>query len=329
MKRLLRIVFWAAAATILASALHAVAQPSAKLPRVAYIWLFTDGPSGPYAAAFRQRMSQLGWIDGRNYLLEARGADGNAKELDAIMQELVQSKVDVIVAMCTPEALSARKFTTTIPIVMAATGDPVKAGLVQSLARPGGNVTGVTSMSLPLSAKRVALLKEAVPKLASATILWNPARPDNAPEVKTMQEAGNQLGVAIRSTEVRTRDELAMELDTLESAKTQALLNAGDMLVTSERRAIVDRAARLRIPAVYEDRVFVEAGGLMSYGPNLRVQHQRAADYVDKILKGAKAGDLPIEQPTRFELVVNKKAAAALGLVIPSSVLLQADEVLE
>jgi len=184
-------------------------------------------------------------------------------------------------------------------------------------------------MSLLHSARRVALLKEAFPKLSQATVLRNPVRPDNGPEVQTMKDAAAILGVTIQSSEARTREELATRLDAVGKDGTQAILNAGDSLITSERLAIVDRVTKLRLPALYEDRVFVEAGGLMSFGPNLRNMHRRAADYVDKILKGAKPGDLPIEQPTRFELIVNKKAARALGVTIPQVILLQADEVID
>ena len=274
-------------------------------------------------------MGQLGWIDGKNFVLEHRDAHGNPAELDAIMDALVQSKVDVIVAMCTPEGLSAKKFTSTIPIVMAATGDPVAAGLAQSLARPGGNITGVSGLQLELSAKRVALLKETVPKLTQATALWNPARPENRLEVKAMQDAGAQLGVKVQSSEVRSRDELATQLDAIGWDGTQAILNSGDAILASQRRAIVDQTTKLRLPALYEDRVYVESGGLMSYGANVRDMHRRAADYVDKILKGAKPGDLPFEQVSRFELVVNQKTAKALGVTIPRTILLQADEVIE
>src|SRR3990172_4102843 len=307
---------------LFAVAMSAAAQTTSKLPRVAYVWLFSDGPSAPYPESFRERMAQLGWIDGRNFVMERHDAHGVAAELDAIMKQLVESKVDVILAMCTPEALSAMKFTSTIPIIVAATGDAVKAGLIQSMARPGGNVTGLSAMSLPLSTKRVALLKEAFPKLKQATVLWNSARPDNAEEVKTMQEAGKRLGIKVQSREVRTRVELATQLDSMSWDGTQSILNAGDSLVSAERRAIVNRAAQLRLPALYEDRIFVEAGGLMSYGPNMRLMHRRAADYVDKVLKGAKPNDLPFEQPTKFELVLNQKAAKALGVTFPRIVLL-------
>src|SRR4029453_11210984 len=222
MKIVLRAILSLATVVVGAGAPGAAAQAAPKLPRVAYVWLVSEGPSGPYSESFRERMGQLGWIDGKNFVLEHRDAHGNPKELDAIMEALVQSKVDIIVAMCTPEGLSAKKFTTTIPIVMAATGDPVAAGLAQSLARPGGNVTGVSGLQLELSAKRVGLLKETVPKLTQATVLWNPGRPENRLEVKAMQDAGAQLGVKVRSSEIRSRDELAIQLDAIGWDGTQA-----------------------------------------------------------------------------------------------------------
>jgi putative tryptophan/tyrosine transport system substrate-binding protein len=312
-----------------AASLPAASQPATKMPRIAYVWLFNMGPSAPYGDAFRERMSELGYVEGKTIQSEYLDAGGSTARLDAIMEGLVRDKVDVIVAMCTPEALSAKKFTTTIPIIVAATGDPVKAGLVTNMAHPGGNITGVSAMSLPLSAKRVDLLKQAFPKLTQTTVFWNPARPDNTPEVKTMQEAAARLGIKFQSDEVRSRDELVVKLDAIAWDGTQSLLNSGDSLLGSETRAIAERAAKLKIPALFEDRYFVEMGGLMSYGPNYRKLHRRAADYVDKILKGAKPGDLAIEQPTKFELVINKKAAKALGVTIPATVLLQADEVIE
>lgn len=244
------------------------------------------------------------------------------------MRQLVRDKVDLIVATCTPEAKAASAVTKTIPIIMTSTGDPVKAGLVQSFARPGGNITGTSTMSLTLSSKRVALLKEAFPAVSRMTVLWNPDRPDNAAELEVMQAAAIKLGLKLRSAQVRTLAELDTELDAIGWDGTQALLNAGDNLVSGSVRQIVARTAKLKMPALFEDRIYVEAGGLMSYGPDLRKLHRRAAEYVDKILKGARPGDLPIEQPTHFELVINRKAADALGIAIPRSVLLQADEVI-
>ncbi|HTR57937.1 MAG TPA: ABC transporter substrate-binding protein [Casimicrobiaceae bacterium] len=308
----------------------AQAQQSKPIPRVAYVWIFKEGPSAPYESAFREGMQQLGWIDGKTVNIEPRDAQGSQEKLAAIMRELVDRKVDVIVTACTPEARAAAKVTNTIPIVMAATGDPVSAGLATSFARPGGNVTGVSAMLLDSSAKRVGLLKEAFPKMSVATVLWNPARPDNKPEVAAMQDAARTLKVRLDSQEVRTPQELFDALDVLPTTGTQAILNAGDPLLSGEGQIekIIAFANARRLPTLFESKVFVDAGGLMSFGPDFPALHRRAADYVDKILKGAKPGDLPIEQPTKFELVINMKTAKALGFTIPQSLLVQADEVI-
>jgi putative ABC transport system substrate-binding protein len=305
------------------------AQTSRPIPRIAYVYIFKEGPSAPYVTAFVQRMRELGWIDGQNVAVDVRDAEGDPKKLSDIMQALVASKVDVIVAACTPEARAAVAFTKTITIVMAATGDPVAAGLVSSLAKPGGNVTGVSAMMLDLSAKRLEILKQAFPGVSQATVLWNPARPDNGPEVAAMQAAANSLGVRLDSQEVRSVGEMKDALEMLPGSGTQAILNAGDPLLGNQAPSLIAFSARHRIPALYESRQFVDDGGLMSFGPNFSALHRRAADYVDKILRGAKPGDMPIEQPTKFELVINMKTARALGFAIPQSVVLRADDVIQ
>ncbi len=317
-----------AAPLMAATAWQARAQPVARPARIAYVWMYSSGPSAPYPDAFSARMRELGWREGRDVVITHHDAKGDPAQLASIAQQLVREPVDVILATCTPEARAMREVTTTIPIVMVATGDPVLAGLVESLARPGTNVTGISTMSLVLSSKRVALLREAFPAVRQATVLWNPQRADNQAEVTTMQAAATRVGMQMRSAQVRTVEELDTQLDAIGWDGTQALLTAGDNLVSSRRRAIVDRAAALRMPAIYEDRLLVEAGGLMSFGPDLRRTHARGADYVDRILKGAKPSELPIEQPTRFDLVVDLRVARAQKLDIPRSVLLQADEVL-
>ncbi|MEO8676525.1 MAG: ABC transporter substrate-binding protein [Casimicrobiaceae bacterium] len=301
-------------------------QPKGK-PRVAYVFIFKEGPSSPFVQSFTDGLRKLGWVDGQNVTIDVRDADGNPDKLNAIMRELVDSKVDVIVSACTPEAKVAAKYTSTIPIVMAAGGDPVAAGLATNYARPGANITGISGMMLDLSGKRLAILKEAFPAITHATVLWNPERPDNVPEVKAMQDAGKTLGIRLDSQQVRTPVELADALELLSTTGTQAILNAGDTLLANQAPKVIAYCANRRLPALYESRYWVDDGGLMSYGPNLASMHYNVARYVDKILKGAKPGDLPIQQPTKFELVINLKTASALGFKIPRSVLLQADEV--
>ena len=302
-----------------------IAQQAKSPPRVAYVYIFKEGPSAPFETAFKDRMRELGWVDGRNVVIEVRDAGGDFGKLDAIMRGLVDSKVDVIATACTPEAKSAVKFTSTIPIVMAATGDPVAAGLAASLPRPGGNVTGMSAMLLELSGKRLAILKEAFPNLSHATVLWNPGRPDNRPEVAAMQGAARSLSVRLDSQEVRTAAEMNDALDLLATTGTQAILNAGDPLVSSQGPKIIAFADKHRLPTLFENREFVKQGALMSFGPDFPWLHRRAAEYVDRILKGAKPAGMAIEQPSRFKLAINLKTAKALGFEIPQSVLLQAD----
>ena len=304
------------------------AQQPTRLPRVAYVYIFKEGPSAPFEQAFRDELRKLGWIDGQNVAIEVRDAQGDPEKLDAVMRALVDAKVDVIATACTPEAKVAAKYTSTIPIVMAATGDPVVAGLVTTLARPGGTVTGVSGMMLELSAKRLAILKEAFPKISRATVLYNPGRPDNIPEVKGMQAAAASLGMKLDAQEVRSPVELNDVLDLLPTTGTQAILNAGDTLLSNQSQKLIAFCAKWRLPSLFENREFVKEGALMSYGPNLPEMHRRAAKYVDRILKGAKPAEMPIEQPTKFELVINLKTAKALGFTIPQSVLLRADEVI-
>ena len=305
------------------------AQATKPLPRVAYVWLFGIGPSAPFGDAFAGRLTELGWVDGRNVRIEYRDAKGDVEKLNAIMRELVDSKIDVIAVACTPEALAAKKATTTIPIVVAATGDPVRSGLAASMARPGGNITGVSSALIELSAKRVEMLRELDPKIVRATALWNPARGDNAVEVAAMQEAAQKLGMQLQSQQIRDRDEIEVALDAMIKERSQGLTETGDPFIYTYAPELVAFAARNRIPAVYDNRYFVEKGGLMSYGPDLPALHRLAADYVDKILKGAKPSDLPFERPSKFELVINLKTAKALGITIPRSLRLRMDDKVE
>jgi putative ABC transport system substrate-binding protein len=325
-----RALIWlqALAAIVALAAATATAQQPQKIPRIAYVYLYEYGPSAPYIDDFRQGMRDLGWIEGKNIVVEYRNAGANPEKLAAIMRELVDSNIDLIVGACTPEAKAAQKVTSTIPIVFVATGDPVKAGIVASLGRPGGNATGLSVMLLELSAKRMAFLKEVVPGLKRATVVWNPVRPDNAPEVAAVQESARKLGFTVDSQQVRSRDEMDFAFDAILKDKSQALTDAEDPMLASEMRRLIDFASSAHLPAIYDDRSFVDAGGMMSYGPDIRASHRRGAYYVDKILKGAKPADLPVEQPTKFELIINLKTAKAMGITIPQTVLLSADEVI-
>ena len=304
------------------------AQQPKTAPRIAYVYLFDSGPSAPHADAFRARLRELGWIEGKNIFIEPRDAGGSSEKLEAIMRDLVAANIDLIVAMCTPEAKAAIKVTSTIPIVVAATGDPVKFGLVASLARPGGNVTGVALQLLELSAKRVEMLKEVFPAVARATVIWNPVRGDNAAEVDAMQAEARKRGVVLESQQVRDPEELEVALDAIGKGRSQAFMISSDTLTQGQAPRLIAFAARTRLLGFYDNREYVDAGGLMSYGPNLAEAHRRAAEFVDKILKGAKPANLPMEQPTRFELIINLKTAKTLGLPIPRSLLLRADEVI-
>jgi len=318
----------AALALFLVAAGGVHAQQAKRPPHVVYVWLYRIGPSASFVEAFADRMQELGWMDGKNIRVSYRDADGDPEKLAAIMRELVDSKVDLIVAACTPEAKAAQKATSTIPVVVAATGDPVKSGLVASWSRPGGNITGVSASWLDLSAKRMEVLNEVAPGVKRATVLWNPIRGDNAVEVEVMQAAAHKLGIDLKSHQVRDRDEIEVTIDTMTKDGTQAVTQTGDPVMFTHARRLLDFAAAKRLPAIYDNRFFVDAGGLMSYGPNLPTLHRRAADYVDKILKGAKPADLPFEQPSKFELVINLNAAKAMGITIPKAVLARADDVI-
>ena len=327
MRRVVAKLAWVLLAALLAFQPPVSAQEK-KTPRVAYVWLFGVGPSAPYVDSFAGRLAELGWIDGKTVRLELRDAKGDVDKLNAIMRELVDSKVDVIAVACTPEAMAAKRATTTIPVVVAATGDPVRSGLAASMARPGGNITGVSSSLLEMSAKRLEILKELAPGVTRATVLWNPARGDNAVEVAVMQEEARKVGVQLQSQQVRDRDEIEVALDAMVKEGAQGLTETGDPFMFTYAPELVAFAARTRMPAIYDSRFFVDAGGLISYGPNLPKLHRRAADYVDKILKGTKPADLPFEQPSEFELIINMKAAKALGLSVPPSLEYRAHDVI-
>jgi len=311
--------------------LAAEAQEAAKIARIGWL-TFNVAPNPHLREAFRQGLRDLGYVEGRNLVNEYRDAEGKPDRLPALAAELVALKVDVIVAGGTLQALAAKQATRTIPIVFAAAGDPITDGLVTSLARPGGNVTGVSSLTPDLVGKCLELLKQAVPGVSRVAILWQPGGAGERTEkdmLKGAEVAARALGVRLQFVEARGPENFDRAFSEMTRAGAGALTVLQSGLFNTERRRLVALAAKNRLPAVYTLREFVDAGGLMSYGANLADLNRRAATYVDKILKGAKPGDLPVEQPTNFELVINLKTAKALGLTIPQSLLQRADQVIQ
>ena len=317
----------ALAVALLAAPLGAGAQ-TAKLPRIGILTLAVAS-STPVFEGFRQGLRDLGWVEGRNIALEYRFAQGRPAGLPALAAELVRLKVDVIVIEGGQAALAAKHATQTIPIVMAVIDDPVKAGLVASLARPGGNVTGLTLFASELSGKRLQLLKEVVPRSTLVAVIRNVTHPNAADLWGETEAAARSLDLRLQSVEVRSPADLGGAFKAVTSARPSAFITLADGMLFYNRTRIVEFAAQSQLPAIYPDREFAKAGGLMAYGPSLASNFRRAATYVDKILKGAKPADLPVEQPTKFELVINAKTAKALGLTIPLAVLARADEVIQ
>jgi putative ABC transport system substrate-binding protein len=315
---------------LLGAPLTCGAQPTGKVYRIGFI--LTSGPDeAPYARkALAEGLRDLGYVEGRNLVFEERFANGKQERLPGLAAELVRLNVDVIVTGSNPVIAAVKHATTRIPVVMAVSRDPVGAGFLASLARPGGNITGLSNDPGPaIYGKNLELLKEAIPRIGRVAHLWNPDPPAAESYRKAAEDAAWKLGVTLQLLEVRRRDELEGAFGTMLHKRADAVLVVQDPIFLSARSQVVRLAARHRLPAMYGNREYAEVGGLMSYGPNVAHQFRRAATYVDKILKGAKPADLPIEQPTKFELVVNLKAAKALGLTIPSSLLARADQVLE
>jgi putative ABC transport system substrate-binding protein len=280
-------------------------------------------------AAFRGRMRELGWEEGRNFTLIARFADGRATRLPELAAELVRERVDIILAGSSPGVLAAQRATSTIPIVMVTTGDPVADGIVKSLARPGGNVTGVTAIGQALNTKRLELIKEAVPGARRVGVIMNPEAFYTPRLLDDRQNAARSLALDVRLFEVREPANLEAAFAAARTERMDALLVQTTAFFITHRKRIVELAARSGVPTVYGEREFVDAGGLMFYGAGLSDMYRDAAVYVDKILKGAKPADLPIEQPSKLELIINVKAAKALGITIPQSVLARADRIVE
>jgi len=315
---------------LLAIPLVAEAQPKAGVPRIGYLGNSSPSLESDLVDAFRQGLGEFGYTEGQNITIEYRWAEGKYDRFPDLVADLVRLKVDVIVTAGTPGALAAKQATKTIPIVMAVAGDAVGAGLVASLARPGGNVTGSTTIVQELEGKRLELLREVVPRLSRVAVLWNPANPVSPIILKQTQLAAPALGLRLEPiVGVSGVRELEGAFATISRARPDALILLADRFLLAERTRIVEFAAKRRLPTMYPYREMVKAGGLMSYSPSYPDMFRRAATYVDKILKGAKPGDLPVQQPTKYELVINLKTAKALGLTIPQSLLQRADEVIQ
>ena len=313
---------------LLASPVVAHAQPVGKLPRVGYLFYGSPGPWREIDA-FRDGLRELGYIEGHSIAVEYRFASGQVERYPELAAELVRLKVDVIVASATPPALAAKQATRSIPIVFVLVADAVGAGLITNFARPGGNITGLTSSSAELGGKRLELLKQMVPKASRVAVLYNPTDRSNVLILKQLQESAPTLGLILQPLEVHKPREFEGAFVAMTRERAHAVFVPAGALTFEHRKVLVDLAAKHRIPAMWDHRSFVDAGGLMSYAVNLYDQNRHAAIFVDKILKGAKPGDLPVEQPTKLELVINLRPAKALGLSIPPSLLVRADQVLE
>jgi putative tryptophan/tyrosine transport system substrate-binding protein len=299
------------------------------MPVIGYISSGSPGPAAPYAAAFRQGLSDTGYVEGQNLAIEYRWAEGHYDRLPALAADLVGRKVDVIATVSIPSALAAKGATSVIPIVFALGTDPVGDGLVASLARPGGNLTGMTFMMTELVPKRLELLSELVPQVGVIALLVNPNNPNAERTMRDVQEAARAKGVQLLIVKAGTESEIDAAFASLVQLYPSALLVGNDPFFSSRREQLVAMASRHAVPAIYENREYVAAGGLISYGTSLTAANRQLGIYAGRILKGAKPADLPVQQPTTFELVVNLKTAQSLGLTVPPSILVRADEVIE
>jgi putative tryptophan/tyrosine transport system substrate-binding protein len=311
-----------------AAAWPLAARAQRKPPTIGFMGSTTPPVASQWVASFVQRLRELGWLEGRDVAIEYRWAEGRPERYAEIAAEFVRLKVDIILTHNTPTVLAAKQATSVIPIVFATAGDPVGSSLVATLARPGGNVTGVSSQGSDAAGKRLELLREVVPGLRRFAVLANLASSYPALELGEVQAASRTLGLEVSSFDIRRAQDIALAFEALKG-HAEALYVVADPLASTNRIRINTLALGARLPTIHNGREFVEAGGLMSYGSNWPSQFRRAADFVDKILRGAKPADLPVEQPTKFDLVVNLTTAKALGLEIPSSVLARADEVIE
>jgi len=326
-----RELFLALGAAALASPLSSLAQPATKVWRVGFLAL----PNRPaaldshYLGAFSQGMREFGYVEGKNLVIEWRFADNDVKRMAGLAAELVQLKVDVLVTASNDGALALQKATATIPIVIVSAGDPVASGLVKSLPRPGGNITGVSTLNIDLGPKRLEMLLGMAPKVSRVAVLVNPSNQSTIKTLASIQAAGLKLGVKILPVEAQSPQEIDHAFSLMREQKAGALIVVLNPLFQQQKNQIAELAAKHRLPSMTADRVYPEAGCLMSYGSNLADSIRRTAVYLDKIFKGANPGDLPVEQPTKFELIINGKTAKALGLKIPNSLLVSAEKVIE
>jgi ABC-type uncharacterized transport system substrate-binding protein len=323
---MLKKLFISVAASFLLLVFPAHAQRS--MPRIG-VFTFNLARGDEDLKGFFEEFRRLGWIEGQNITVEFRTAEGNAEQVNRLVADLVQLKVDAIVASSTPTALAAQKATKTIPIVFMSVADPVASGLVATLARPGANITGVSNVQIDLAGKRLELLKDTVRKLSRVTVVSNPADPISAPQLKEVGSAARALGLQLQRQEVSAPKDLEGLASNWAKSAPGALYVITSQMFVGERKRIVDISLSNRVPSIFWSSRFVDSGGLMSYGTNIADLNRRAAVYVDKILKGAKPADLPVEQPTKFELVINLKTAKQIGLTIPPNVLARADRVIK
>jgi len=323
-----KIFYFALCAMLFAPCLSAEAQQQAKISKIGWLTARPASPGGGLEL-FQRDLRKLGYSEGKNIAFESRYAEGIVDRLPAPAEELVRLKVDVILTGTTPGARAAKNATRTIPIVFWTEGDPIVAGLVDSLARPGGNITGFTIIATVLAGKRLEILKETIPKLSRVALLWNPQDPSSAQQWKESQLPARELGLQLHSMEVSSADKYESAFKEATKARSRALAVTLDGLANSNQKRIAELAARHRLPAIYARSDYVDNGGLMSYGADNAEPFRRAAYYVDRILKGAKPEDLPVEQPMRFELVINFQTVKALGLTIPPIVLMRATRVVK
>jgi ABC-type uncharacterized transport system substrate-binding protein len=315
--------------SLLTAPLTSSAQQAAQVPRLGLLIPGSSSAFAPRIEAFRHGLRDLGYVEGRNITIEYRFAEGQYDRLPELVAELIRLHVDIMVTDGEEAILAAQHATTTIPIVMAVSSDPVGIGFVASLARPGGNITGLSFMLTEVSGKRLELLQEAIPKLSHVAVLWNPTNPNSILGFKETQTAAHALGLPLQSLEVRGPDEFDQAFAAMTREHADALVVLSNPLFFGHRRQLAELAVKHRLPAIFLFREYVEAGGLMAYGANLNAMYRRATYYVDRILKGTKPADLPVEQPMKFELVINLKTAKALEIAVPPSLLLLADEVIQ